>query len=305
VVVSIDHEAAINFLRVGYQPDDWVAVFLKSYESGRIGQRVVPVSLVMTSRFQAWLSRENRSGVNLYVSVNTVRPRQVSRRRAAINAIHHVFLEADRGGAQLLDAIAARRDLPPVSYVLHSSPDRVHVFWRAAGFTIEHVEGLQKRLARELNTDTAATACSQLTRLPGFLNHKYMPPHHITMEYRCLHHVYTPGDFPHPLEVRRADTRSTLTRSSSGDGRRLERARRYVAAVPPAISGQHGDVQTFRVCCLLTRGFALSDAEALTVLTDWNARCQPPWSDRELVDKLRRARRYGREPVGGLLEGPP
>jgi hypothetical protein len=59
-------------------------------------------------------------------------------------------------------------------------------------------------------------------------------------------------------------------------------------------------VQTFRVCCRLARGFALSDAEAMTVLTDWNARCQPPWSNRELVDKLRRARRYGREPVGGL-----
>ena len=82
-------------------------------------------------------------------------------------------------------------------------------------------------------------------------------------------------------------------------------ARQYVAAVPPAISGQHGDVHTFRVCCRVVRGFALADDEALDVLRDWNSRCEPPWSDRELIDKLSRARRYGREPIGCLLEERP
>ena len=81
----------------------------------------------------------------------------------------------------------------------------------------------------------------------------------------------------------------------------IDRAKRYLASVPPAIAGQHGDVQTFRVCCRLTRGFALDDEQALHVLAEWNARCQPPWSEAELVDKLRRATRYGREPIGGLL----
>jgi hypothetical protein len=76
----------------------------------------------------------------------------------------------------------------------------------------------------------------------------------------------------------------------------------YLALLPPAIAGQHGDVHTFRVCCRLVRGFVLSDDEALTLLTDWNARCQPPWAERDLIDKLARARRYGREPIGGLLE---
>jgi hypothetical protein len=50
------------------------------------------------------------------------------------------------------------------------------------------------------------------------------------------------------------------------------------------------------------RGFVLSDHEALTLLTDWNARCEPPWAERDLIEKLARARRYGREPIGGLLE---
>ena len=77
---------------------------------------------------------------------------------------------------------------------------------------------------------------------------------------------------------------------------------RYLALLPPAIAGQHGDVHTFRVCCRLVRRLVLSDHEALTLLTDWNARCEPPWAERDLIDKLARAHRYGREPIGGLLD---
>jgi hypothetical protein len=40
------------------------------------------------------------------------------------------------------------------------------------------------------------------------------------------------------------------------------------------------------------------------MLASWNLRCVPPWSERELHDKLLRARRYGREPIGGLLGAP-
>ena len=45
-------------------------------------------------------------------------------------------------------------------------------------------------------------------------------------------------------------------------------------------------LHTFRVCCRLVRGFALDDDQALHLLQDWNARCQPPWTERELADKV-------------------
>ena len=35
------------------------------------------------------------------------------------------------------------------------------------------------------------------------------------------------------------------------------------------------------MCCRLVRGFAFADA--LEVLIEWNARCQPRWSERELT----------------------
>jgi hypothetical protein len=165
----IDGHAPLQFLRLAYQPGEWIAVFVKSSEHARTAQRIAPVSVVMSSPFQAWLARENHAARDVFVSVNVIRPGKVSRQRRAIGAIRHVFLDADQDGPAVVAAIAARADLPPLSYVLHSSPNRVHVFWRVAGFTIEQVEALQKQLARELDTDSAATSGSQMTRLPGFL----------------------------------------------------------------------------------------------------------------------------------------
>lgn len=69
----------------------------------------------------------------------------------------------------------------------------------------------------------------------------------------------------------------------------FERARRYLAKCPPAISGQGGHDQTFHTACLLTNGFALSEADALQLLHEWNAGCQPPWAEHELLHKVRSA----------------
>jgi hypothetical protein len=194
--------------------------------------------------------------------------------------------------------MAKRGDLPKPSYVLTSSPGRLHFFWRVSGFATERVEALQKRLARELGTDAAATSVSQMTRLAGFYNHKYGTPFLVTLAYGDVDQVFTPTNFPAAVEpANRRDESVDCVRYGSS----AERARRYLERLPPAITGQHGDLHTFRTCCRLVRGFALDDDMALTLLAEWNQRCQPPWSDAELRDKLRRARQYGREPVGGLL----
>ena len=296
--MPVDLVAPIRFLRAAYEADDWVAIVLKSYVTGRVTQRVGPISRVVRPTFQAWLRAENAAGVNVYVSVNAVEPHGRSRRRSAISAIRHVFLEADDDAPAVLRAIADRGDLPSPSYVLNSSPNRAHVFWRVTGFSVEHVEALQKQLARELGTDLAATPCSQTTRLPGFFNHKYATPHLVTIEYRCLDCLHTPADFPSPVAVIASPAPSVGRTTVDG----VERARRYAAVIPPAVAGAHGDLHTFRVCCRLVRGFALSDEEALAVLAEWNAQCRPPWSERELRDKFSSARRHGREPIGGRLE---
>jgi hypothetical protein len=116
---------------------------------------------------------------------------------------------------------------------------------------------------------------------------------------------FEPSDFPTTVRVRTtvADRPMSQRPRPSAQPDVLERARRYLAAIPPAVAGKRGDVRTFHVCCRLARGFGLTTGDALSLLADWNARCDPPWSERELLAKLDHATRYGREPIGGLLQG--
>lgn len=86
----------------------------------------------------------------------------------------------------------------------------------------------------------------------------------------------------------------------------IERARRYVQKCDPAVSGQAGHNQTFHVACVLVHGFDLADADALTVLREWNGSCAPPWSEAELIHKIKTARSASHSlPRGHLLRESP
>lgn len=81
----------------------------------------------------------------------------------------------------------------------------------------------------------------------------------------------------------------------------VERARRYLAKLPPAVSGQAGHKQAFRTACVLMKDFALSLEDALPVFREWNQTCEPPWSDREILHKLEDAAKSP-GPFGKLLQ---
>jgi hypothetical protein len=298
---GIDLAAPLQFLRTAYEPEDWIALLLKRYETAEALQRVGPVALFQEPRIQSWLRLMNARRFNIYVSVNAITTGLRTRTRDSIGAIRHVFVDADEDGPGVLANIGTRRDLPPPSYVLRSSPGKVHIFWRARGFANHTVEQLQRYLADELGTDLAATPCTQTSRLPGFLNHKYAPAAPVDVTYADATGRYTPSDFP-ALPASADESRPAAPMGDSAlRADVLTRARHYLSALPPAVAGQHGDRATFRACCRLVRGFLLSDDDALWVLHGWNLQCEPPWTKHELTTKLRHARRYGREPLGGLL----
>lgn len=71
---------------------------------------------------------------------------------------------------------------------------------------------------------------------------------------------------------------------------KIERASRYLAEVDPAISGSSGHNTTFRAACKLVIGFDLSVDEAFNLLMrEYNPRCVPPWTERELRHKVNQA----------------
>src|SRR6056297_1588486 len=85
------------------------------------------------------------------------------------------------------------------------------------------------------------------------------------------------------------------------------RAIAYLAAMPPAISGSSGHNQTFAAATALVHGFGIEPDRALAILqTEYNPRCVPPWSDRELQHKINQAATKSHDrPFGWLRdEGP-
>jgi hypothetical protein len=79
------------------------------------------------------------------------------------------------------------------------------------------------------------------------------------------------------------------------------RAMRYVARMPPSISGRGGHDALWDAT-LATRGFGLGREQARQVLDTFNQRCDPPWSDGEIEHKLD-DRENAHVPAGYLLRG--
>lgn len=105
-------------------------------------------------------------------------------------------------------------------------------------------------------------------------------------------------------EARRLAMRAPrrLPVAPAGKADTFERARRYLATMPPAIAGQRGHDATFRAALIVVVGFGLDDADALEIMTAWNATCSPPWGERALARKITQAREHGRLPEGFLRD---
>lgn len=87
---------------------------------------------------------------------------------------------------------------------------------------------------------------------------------------------------------------------------RIKRAKAYLATdKEPAVSGSNGSGVTFIAAMKIVRGFCLSVEDALVAMEDWNQRCEPPWSERELIHKLENARDDSGMEWHHFLKAPP
>jgi hypothetical protein len=81
----------------------------------------------------------------------------------------------------------------------------------------------------------------------------------------------------------------------------VERCRRYVGKMPGGVSGQNGHRTTFGVSQVIFRGFALSREDGRPILVEYNQRCDPAWSEKDLEHKIDDAIHKSRLPMGYLL----
>ncbi|MBN8597221.1 MAG: bifunctional DNA primase/polymerase [Planctomycetes bacterium] len=88
---------------------------------------------------------------------------------------------------------------------------------------------------------------------------------------------------PGPTSAATATSRSSSAPADSV----VRRASAYLAAMPPAISGNGGHSRTYAAATALVHGFGLDQHTAMRLLLDeYNPRCEPPWTDKDLLHKI-------------------
>lgn len=185
---------ASEYIRSGFRPHDRHALFLLHRRSGGVIQRVVAAEDIASDETLQWLARKNNQGFEVYVGMNSLKPEAQGRTKADIAAIRHLYLDLDRDAEAALSSLQARDDTPKPNRVIDTSPGKLQVVWKVERFSLDEAESFQRRLAGEFGADPAATDAARVLRLPGFLNHKYEPPHAVGV--RALSEpIHQPADF--------------------------------------------------------------------------------------------------------------
>jgi hypothetical protein len=112
---------------------------------------------------------------------------------------------------------------------------------------------------------------------------------------------YTLADFEWSLPAASAPRTMSASTTAANPGDVLAQARAHVAKIPGAVSGQDGHKRTYRVAAVLVLDFNLSVAQAMPIMQAWNATCDPPWTEAELLHKLESAD-GSNDPRGKLLQ---
>ncbi len=187
-------QIAASFLKRCFAPEETIAVLLRRQDAAAPLQRVRAPGAGET-RYMAWLSYENQHGRNnIYVAANPLRPGSRKRTKECIASVRHLYLDIDEDGDARLATLRASELVPPPTSILSTSSGNYQVLWRVEGFDFVRQELTLKLLAVAFGGDPACTDCNRVLRVPGFLNRKYDPARHVTVEYPD-DSIWTPDDF--------------------------------------------------------------------------------------------------------------
>jgi hypothetical protein len=225
-------------------------------------------------------------------------------------ALYALFVDIDFKHVAELDARAALAAFPLQPSAVVQSGGGLHSYWFLTepfvlqGTGATSAKQLLRALARAVGADLDSAEPARILRLPGTLNRKYDPPRAVVLESIEVERRYALRDFLGVLTLTSDDKQPAAERPVKHGVRREGRmrlARAWVERRPIAIEGDHGDTRTHVMCCSVAVGFDLSDDDAYEVLREWNARCEPPWSEADLRKKLRGSPSTAKERRGGRL----
>jgi hypothetical protein len=105
-------DAGSKYVRDNFDPDDRLAVVLIDRRSGGVTQRIAPARQIASPAFQAWLKERNRTGADVFVSMNALHGQARGRTRADIAVVRHLYLDFDNDGTKAVERLQNREDMP-------------------------------------------------------------------------------------------------------------------------------------------------------------------------------------------------
>lgn len=234
-----------------------------------------------------------------------------SRRADRCTAVHGLVLDFDDGKAprSVLETLFSRHRALVHTSKSHTSENqsyRVVLDLTRPVLPAEYAI-LWSAVTRDYadRVDQAAKDCSRFW---------FVPCRTETTEYESFGFDGAPIDVDAVLDAERErarkiaadiESRRIATRQPSGRMSVVDRASRYVSHMDASIAGSGGHNALWAATLALVKGFALPTAEAGAILlSEFNPRCQPAWSKREIEHKLDNAEKAKSE-TGYLLGDAP
>jgi RepB DNA-primase from phage plasmid len=241
--------AASEYINDNFKPSDRIAVLVLNRNLVETTQRITTAQKVASPEFQAWLRYKNASGADIYVGMNPLKKDASTRTKDDIEAIRHLYIDLDHGGAAALDTIKNSDLVPQPNYVMNTSPDKFQVVWKVEGITPEEAEALLHGMAREFRGDPAATDSTRVLRLPGFANKKYDQDFYVQARLESTQ-TYQIRDFKVPIDLQDAPRHlnEEITRRNRASGTALSQSEHDWAYAKRALArGDDPDLVTQRI----------------------------------------------------------
>ena len=206
-----------------------------------------------------------------------------------------------------LDEATARAKLQafpfPVSALVKTGGG-LHAYWRLTEpLDLQqtdpgYVKAVLRKLAMHLGADLSAATPERILRIPDTLNYKYNPPVPVELEVSQFDTITDLDELLKvigPITALNGEAKHAPReyKRSLKDDERINLAKKWLSRQEPAIQGQGGDEQTFKLCCAVLIGHDLEIPQALDAMQQWNATCKPPWSEEDLRGKQQNAEQYG------------
>jgi hypothetical protein len=169
----------LHFKRLGYNPDDKLAVVLVNHRNGTVKQRVWTVKELLSDKVIAFLSKMNVEGYSVYASINTLKPSATRRKKEDFEPKQkRIYLDLDSKELSPRELVVKLfkylRDngLPQPTHIVKSSKGNYQVYWLLdESVDWQKLERIMEKMNNDLGLDHTQDV-SRVFRLPYFRNKK-------------------------------------------------------------------------------------------------------------------------------------